>query len=50
MPGLLSIPFPTYLKGGSVLPQGQTLVGMFVYRLVAGIGRCKRGSQQGRGQ
>ena len=36
----ISFPCPIVVIGGSNLPEGQELVGMFAYRLVSG---CRRG-------
>ena len=32
----ISFPFPLVIQGGSNLPDGQVLLGMFAYRLVSG--------------
>ena len=51
MQGPLHSPFPCpiFVKGDSVLLQGQTLVGMFAYRLVSGHGQVQTGVATGEG-
>ena len=46
------VPLPHFGEGGCKLPEGQTLVGMFAYRLVSGHGRVQAGvaGQGGRGR
>ena len=39
----IPFPFPVVVKGGSSLPEGQTLVGMFAYRLARGHWRVQTG-------
>ena len=39
----ISFPFPIVVMGGSNLPEGQELVGMFAYRLVSGHWRVQTG-------